>query len=72
MPCFCRSVCPLSIAVEDSGRYLFTACAVRPGYVINWLFAHALMSVFFVDENKHWWRYLMSDCLEAIANALFA
>ena len=70
MSCFCCFICPLSVAGEDSGQYSFTACAVRPSHVTNWLFVHVLMSIFFVGENKHWWRYLMSDSLEVIENAL--
>eukprot|EP00978_Attheya_sp_CCMP212_P032024 scaffold123227_cov35-Attheya_sp.AAC.1 len=33
IPLACRFMCPLSVAGEESGRYLVTASAVRPGHV---------------------------------------
>ena len=37
-PFLCLFMCPLSVAGHDSGRYFWTASAVRPGHDANWLF----------------------------------
>ena len=72
MPFFCLFMCPLSVAGHESGRYVWTASAVRPGHVANWLFFIALRSVYLGGENRHWWRYLMSSSLDVIWQELLA
>ena len=65
-------MCPLSVAVHESGRYFWTASAVRFGHVDNWLFFIAVRSVDLGGQNKQWWRYLMSYTLDVIWYALLA
>ena len=65
-------MCPLSVSGYDSGRYFWTASAVRPGHVANWLFFIALRSVDLGGQNRHWWRYLMRSSLDVICYALLA
>ena len=55
----CRCRCPFIVAV-DSSKCLVMACVVRPGKPSNWLFFTTLISVDFVRENKHWWRYCIN------------
>ena len=52
----CRCRWPFIVAV-DSGKCLMMACVVRPGKPSNWLFFTSFITVDFVGENKHWWRY---------------
>ena len=70
MPFFCLFVCLLFIAGRESGRYFWTASAVRPGHVANWFFKISLRSVDLVGKNKDWRRYLMSSSLDVIWYAL--
>jgi hypothetical protein len=72
MPFFWRFICPLSVAGELSGRYCWTAFAVSPGQVVNWLFCMAFMRVLFGGLNKHWCRYFISDSFDDIVYALLA
>ncbi len=53
MPCFCRFMCPLSVAGEDSGKYCWTTLVVIPGQVGNWLLAMALSIVLFGGLKRH-------------------
>ena len=46
MSSFYRFMFHLSVAGKDLGKYLCTACAVRPSHVKNWLFAPALIGFF--------------------------
>ena len=48
IPFCCLFMCPLSVAGHDSGRYFYTASAVRTGHFANWLFLIALIMVDFV------------------------
>ena len=59
-------MCPLSVADQESTRYFWTAYALRPGHVANWLFFIALRIVNLGGQNRHWWRYLMSSSLDVI------
>ena len=72
IPFCCLFMCPLSVAGHESGRYFWTASAVRPGHVANWLFFIALRSVDLGGQNRHWWRYLMSSSLGVIWYALLS
>jgi hypothetical protein len=65
-------MCPLSVAGALSGRYCWTALAVSPGHVVNWLFVIALRSVRFGGLKRHWCRYFINDSFDFIVYALAA
>ena len=72
MPFCYLFMCPISVAGHETGRYFWTASAVRPGHVANWLFFIALRSFYLGGQNRHWWRYLMSSSLDIIWYSLLA
>ena len=71
IPCFCPFMWTSSVAGAESGRYFWTARAVKPGHVENCLLLIAFGSVCFGGLNAAWWSYLMSAAFYVMEYALY-
>ena len=60
------------VACAESGRYFWTARAVKPGHVENSLLLIAFSSVCFGGMHVAWWRYLMITAFNFMSNFLDA
>ena len=63
---------PLSVTSAYSGRYFWTARAVKPGHVEKTLLLIAFGSFFFKGLNAAWCGHLMSAVFYVMENAWYA
>ena len=72
IPCFCLFVWPFYVAGAASGRYFWTACAVKPFHVENCLLLMDFSRVCFGGLNAAWSRYLISAAFYVMEYVLHA